>query len=289
MGVRARIVLYAPSRKGAGSAAKAAFDRIAALEDIMSDYRPTSELMRLCSAAGGSPVCVSKELLDVLVKSQELSRRSGSAFDVTVGPLARLWREAIRTRSLPPSGKLEEARKLVGWRNVVIDQERSTVRLRRRGMQLDLGGIAKGYACDEAIRILKASGVGSALVEMGGDIAVSGPPPGAAGWKVGVANADDADSCVVLANAAVSSSGDTEQYVQIDGLRYSHIVDPHTGVGVTNRTTITVIAPDCTTSDSLATSLCVLGAQAGRGLLESYPGARVLSKACAAARGRGRT
>jgi len=273
MGVRARIVVYAPSKPAAETACRAAFSRIAQLEDAMSDYRPTSELMRLCAKAGGSPVKVSKDLLRVLLKSQELSRRSNGAFDVTVGPLVKLWRQARKDVKLPERADLDRALKLVGWRKLHPDPKHSTARLDSHGMLLDLGGIAKGYACDEAIRTLKSRGIESALAEMGGDIAVSSAPPGRNGWQIEVPNAPEGQRRQTLANRAVSTSGDIEQFVEIGGKRYSHIVDPRTGLGLTSRLAVTVIARDCTTSDGLSTAVSVLGPEKGRELIGTYHGA----------------
>ena len=282
MGVRARIVVYARDQQSAERACKAAFERIAYLEDVMSDYRPESELMRLCAKAGGPPVKASKELLTVLVRAQELSRLSDGAFDVTVGPLVRLWREARRTGKLPTQQQLGAARKLVGWRKVIINEKASSVRLTVPGMRLDLGGIAKGYACDEALRVLEREGISRALVEMGGDIAVSDAPPGKEGWGIAIADAPDPKHRrVVLKNAAVSTSGDTEQYVEIGGRRYSHIVDPRTGLGLTSRIAVTVIAPNGITSDGLSTAVDVLGAKKGQALVRKFPGARAYIRSAA--------
>ena len=291
MGVRARIVLYAKDEASAKAAARAAYERIARLEDIMSDYRPTSELSRLSAKAGGPAVEVSRELAFILGKCQELSRRSDGAFDCTVGPIVKLWRKARKSGQLPPKDELAAARKLVGWRKLHIGSDNETalalsrpakqavskgVRLDTPGMQLDLGGIAKGYACDEAIRVLRENGVSSALVEMGGDIVVSNAPPGKKGWQIDVANAaDPKHRTITLSNSAVSSSGDTEQYVEIDGKRYSHIVDPHTGLGLTDRIAVTVIAPNGVTSDGLSTAISVLGATRGKTLANTYPGVSV--------------
>ncbi len=265
MGVRARIVIYAPDEHHAQGAARAAFDRIAFLEQVMSDYRPDSEINRLSA----EPVRVSPELYYILRKSQDLSRRSDGAFDVTVGPLIKLWRTARKTGVLPTSNEIEAARKLVGWRKVIIDPRRHTVALHSK-MQLDLGGIAKGYACDEAIRVLKEHGITNALVEMGGDIVVSGPPPGKSGWEVSLVGGDSSRR-TPLSNVAISSSGDTEQFVVIGGKRYSHIVDPRTGLGLTDRIAVTVIAPTGVLSDGLSTALSVLGPEKGRALLGQYP------------------
>lgn len=269
MGVRARIVLYASDEAHAQDAVRAAFDRIAYLEQAMSDYRTDSELMRLCAQAGCPPVRVSPELYYILRKSQDLSRRSDGAFDVTAGPLIRLWRTARKSDRLPAQADIDAARKLVGWQKVIIDPKARTVRLEIPGMQLDLGGIAKGYACDEAVRVLKRQGITSALIEMGGDIVVSGPPPGTLGWEI-VVGADSSRRLFLL-NCAVSSSGDTEQFVEIGGKRYSHVVDPKTGVGLTDRIAVTIIAPTGTLSDGLSTAVSVLGEEKGRALLRQYP------------------
>ena len=270
MGVVCRMVVYAPNEDSAKRACTAAFDRIARLEDLMSDYRPASELMRLCAKSRGKPVKVSPELMLVLTKSRELSERSAGAFDVTVGPMVKLWRESRKSGKLPDAGRLENARRYVGWRKMTLDPKKRTARLAVAGMQLDLGGIAKGYACDEAIRVLKKHGIGSAMVEMGGDIVVSGPPPGKDGWVIEIPNAGPDHSRKTLTNSGISSSGDTEQYVEIDGTRYSHIVDPRTGVGLTDRIAVTVVAPNGITSDGLSTAISVLGADKGRVLARTF-------------------
>jgi Membrane-associated lipoprotein involved in thiamine biosynthesis len=272
MGVPVRLTVYAPSEATARTACRAAFDRFAALEDVMSDYRPTSELMRLCANAGQGPQPVSDDLWRVLERAQRLARLSDGAFDVTVGPLVRLWRVARKTARLPDAPALAEAKARVGWRKVRLDPEKRTVALETPGMQLDLGGIAKGFACDEAQKALRAHGVDRALVEAGGDIVVSGPPPGADGWRVDAGGGETR----VLVNGAISTSGDTEQFVEIGGVRYSHVVDPRTGLGLTSRVAVTVIAPDGLTSDSLSTALGVLGEPQGRWVAYLYPGVRAV-------------
>lgn len=275
MGVRARIVVYAASRKSAEKGCQSAFNRINTLENVMSDYRPDSELMKLSLKAGSKPVPVSDDLLRVLRISQDISKRSDGAFDITVGPVVKLWRKARKSGALSPQNELDSAQKLVGWRKIVIDGRRWTVTLETPGMQLDLGGIAKGYACQEAVITLRRNGIGRALVEMGGDIVVSGPPPGKKGWEIENENAHNAaDKLLILRDCAVSSSGDIEQFVEIGGKRYSHIVDPKTGVGLTSRTAVTIITPTGGLSDGLSTALCVLGEKRGRALLRDYPRAR---------------
>ena len=269
MGVQARIVLYAPDSSTAETAALAAFDRVAALDEIMSDYRVDSELTELTRRAGMGPIPVSDDLFRILDMSQRLARQSNGAFDVTVSPFVRLWRQARRSGILPHPDSLEAASRLVGWRKLRLDQCARTATLEERGMKLDLGGIAKGYAADEAVEALRRNGVQSALVEFGGDVVVSEAPPGEEGWKITAVLADGRE--VTLSNAAISTSGDTEQFVEIGGKRYSHIVDPRTGMGVTARTAVTVIAPSGVLSDAIATTLSVTGENGLKMIASEYP------------------
>src|SRR5207253_10014235 len=169
------------------------------------------------------------------------------------------------------------ARRLVGYDKIQLNSPDRTVQLTVEGMLLDLGAIAKGYAAEAALEVLRRYGLTRALVAASGDIAAGDPPPGTRGWKVGIAPLDDPNAepsrFVLLNHAAVSTSGDTEQYVEIDGKRYSHIVDPHTGIGVTRRSSATVVARDGTTADGLDTAVSVLGPEEGLGLIEATDGA----------------
>jgi thiamine biosynthesis lipoprotein len=282
MGTRFQILVYAPDRNTARKAAQDAFARIASLNATMSDYDKTSELMRLCAKAGGPPIPVSAELFFVLSQAQEVSRQSAGAFDVTIGPVVKLWRKARRLKKLPDAEKLTEARALVGWQNVRLDKDKRTVQLLKPGMQLDLGGIAKGYAADEALAVLKKHGLDRALVAAGGDIAVSGPPPGAEGWKIAIAAlpGEKDPGRLVLHHAAVSTSGDAEQFVEIAGKRYSHIVDPRTGIGLIGRMSATVVARKGIESDSLTKVVAVLGPEKGIEIIEANEGvsARMVRK-----------
>jgi thiamine biosynthesis lipoprotein len=278
MGTKFQITLYAPDEAAAKAAAAAAFERIKNLDDSMTDYRPTSELMQLCAKAGGDPVPVSDDLFVILQKAEETSRLSDGAFDVTVGPVVKLWRQARRTQRMPDPEKLSAARDLVGWKNVQLDSKNQTVRLLKPGMQLDLGGIAKGYAADAAIEALKKHGIDRALVAAGGDIAVSGPPPGKDGWTIAIAPLEEAEGSsgptMTLRDAAVSTSGDAEQYAEIDGKRYSHIVDPKTGLGLVGRMSATVVAPKGVQADSLTKIVAVLGPDRAFPLLEKLDDVR---------------
>lgn len=272
MGVQVRIVLYAASENAARTAARAAFARIAELDDKMSDYRPSSEV-RLLTQRPGEWQPVSRDLLRVLAMAQEISRNSEGAFDVTVGPLVQLWRESWKTNRLPDPAELSQARSRSGSALLEVDTIRSQVRLGADSMQLDLGGIAKGYILQEALTVLRARGAPSAMVEAGGDVVVGAAPPRTTGWSVLVLDADSAvrNRSSALVNTAIATSGGTEQFVEIDGVRYSHVIDPRTGLGVTSSHVVTVIAPDAALADATATALSVLGRTKVMVLRSRYP------------------
>lgn len=281
MGVTFAAAFYAPDEASANKAIEAAWARIDHLNSLMSDYDSTSELMRLCrDSSPGKPIAISPELFRVLGKSIEVSELSDGAFDVSVGPLIKLWRRARRQKERPDPILLLEAHELVGFRNICLHCKACSVELLKPNMKLDLGGIAVGYAADEAIRILKQHGITRAMIDGSGDIVVSDPPPGTTGWRIGIASLREPDAAptqfATLANCSISTSGDAYQFVEVGGQRYSHIVDPKTGLGLTERRSVTIIAPDGITADALATAVSVLGPERGLKLIESQPGVAAL-------------
>ena len=275
MGTVFRIVFYAADRPTAEAAAKAAFARVAEIDKALSDYDPDSELMRLCranDAAPGKPIAVGSDLFFVLRKAQGLSQRSEGAFDVTVGPLVRLWRLARRTQQLPDAKELADARLKVGYDKVFVHDDPRMVALSVAGMRLDFGGIAKGYAADAALGVLAQKfGIKQALVAAAGDIACGDPPPGKDGWAVDIAPIAKGREPrrLMLANRAVSTSGDLEQFVEINGVRYSHVLDPKTGLGLTGRRSVTLIARRGVDADSLTKAVSVLPPEKALALVES--------------------
>jgi thiamine biosynthesis lipoprotein len=280
MGVPFRFVLYAHEKAAAEAAAEAAFTRVSQLNDIMSDYDADSELSKLSRTSGqGKQVPVSDDLWFVLKRAQDLAERSGGAFDVTVGPFVNLWRRARRQHDLPEPARLAKAREAVGYQHLRLNPERHTVELLVPDMRLDLGGIAKGYAVGEALKTLRARGIDRALVEGGGDVAVSDAPPGNKGWRLQLAPLDVTNAppprYLLLKDCAISTSGDLYQRLEINGKRYSHIVDPHTGIGLTDHSLVSVIAPDSITADSLTKVVSVLGPQKGLRFIEDTPGVAV--------------
>jgi thiamine biosynthesis lipoprotein len=283
MGSEFKLVLYSNDEASARSASRLAFARIAALDATLSDYQPESELMRLCDKAGGPPVPVSQDLFDVLERSLQMYERSEGAFDVTIGPVVRLWRRARRERKLPDPELLAKARALVGSDKMRLDPRARTVQLLKPGMKLDLGAIAKGYASQEAVKVLKAQGISRVLVAGSGDIVVGDPPPGLDGWTIGIAPLDSPDAppsrFLRLKNAAVSTSGDSSRFVEIVGQRYSHIIDPKTGLGMLEHASVTAVAPDGATADALDTTVYILGPEKGLALVESLGTAAYIVRA----------
>lgn len=272
MGTTVRVVLYAEDKESADRAAKAAFARVAALNKVMSDYDPESELSRLCrknADAPAGPVAVGDELFTVLAKAKGVSERSDGAFDVTIGPVVRLWRQARKDRRLPDEAERKAALARVGHKHLVLDAKTKTVELRVAGMQLDLGGIGKGFAADEALRVIGTHGISSALVAASGDIAVSKAPPGKASWRIDIEGTDDQ---ALLVDAAISTSGDSEQFVEIAGTRYSHVVDPRTGLGLTGRRSVTVIAPRGIDADSLTKMASILDPDRALAIIDAMDG-----------------
>lgn len=280
MGTLFRIKLYAESPQQANAGFKAAFARIAQLDETLSDYKPGSELNTITLRAVHNPVHVPKDLFTILAASQKLSAETNGAFDVTVGPLTHLWRIARRQNRLPDQEELASALARTGYRKFHLNPAEETVEFEEPGMQLDAGGIAKGYAADEALSILTSLGIHSALVAASGDLAFSNAPPGEPGWKIGLDSFDSSASpftrVLNLSNAAVSTSGPDEQNIIIAGVRYSHIIDPATGLGLTTPITVTVIAQKGIDADCFATALSVLGAERGLSFIKKHPAASAL-------------
>lgn len=269
-----RIACYAEEKKTAELAVEECFQKIAELNAIFTDYDPASELMRLCAPDAVMPFSASGPLFALLRRARSLAEVSGGAFDPTCGHLSHLWRRTKRTGVLPPEERLAHGIAATDWRRITLEEEGRRVRL-APGTLIDLGGIAKGWAADECLRLLRARGISRALVQAGGDTAAGDPPPGEDGWDILLRTGDGRETRIRLANRAVSTSGDLHQHVEIGGRRYSHILSPRTGLGLVERIACSVTAPDCTTSDALATAMCVLGEEKGLRLAQKLPGVEV--------------
>jgi thiamine biosynthesis lipoprotein len=277
MGTEFVITAYGEQADQVDSALDAAFARIGELDRKLSNYRSDSELSRLSHSSPHTTMMpVSEDLWQVLRAADEVSRKTEGAFDVTVGPLSKLWRHARRVGEWPSQQRWQQAHAAVSFTQIKYDASSRSVRLTRPGALLDLGGIAKGYALDEALKVLRQCGVARALVVGGGDIAAGDAPPGQPGWRIGVAGlgADaqpddelDVQRWLRLANLAVATSGDRWQFIQIDGRRYSHLIDPRSGQALKRRSSVTVIAPNGMQADAWASAFSVLQVDAASALL----------------------
>lgn len=274
MGTLFRIQTYAPSRQVAQQAVDAAFDEANAINEVASDYMADSELLGLSLKPAGQPIVVSPRLFLLIEQARGLAQLTDGAFDPTLGPLTKLWRESRRRKQLPTNEKLEVARRSSGYQRLVCDRASSTITWRVSGMRLDLGGIAKGQAADAMLALFMQHNLPSTSITAGGDVRLGAPPPGQKGWTVGVRTFDrNKDSeTLTLSHCAVSTSGDLQQAIEINGTRYAHIIDPQTGLGLTHSVAATVIAPTAAQSDALATACCVLQPQKARELIKSIPG-----------------
>jgi thiamine biosynthesis lipoprotein len=271
MGSRCTIVLESTSEAEAARAARLAFDEIARIEQVLSDYRDDSESMRLTRLEPNGWHPVSDTLMEVLLRSRDIHNRTNGAFDPSVGAFTHLWR-----RPEPPTSQaIKQASDQVGFHHFQLDEAGHSVRFDRTGIILDFGGIGKGYAAQKAIEILREQGHPIASVDMGGDLAFGDPPSEQPqGWRVEIITGLSETRVEHLANCAIATSGDLERYYEYEGIRYSHIVDPRTGMGITERRAATVIAHDAATADALASALSVLGQSGLEKLSAQYPDAQ---------------
>lgn len=283
MGVIFRLSVYGSDSGVANKAAEAAYARVHELNGIFSDYDGSSEIRRLCETSRpGNPVPVSKELYHLFEASLKLSRQSNGAFDVTVGPLTKLWRRARRREELPAPERIAAERMRTGFQLVRMHPDSQSVELLSPEMRIDFGGIAKGFAADEALSVLSTHGFNRALVDASGDIVAGDPPPGEEWWTVAIESLKHKPASTQsdliepglpipvlrIRNQSVATSGDAYQSVSINGRRYSHIVDPQTGFGLNQRSSVTIIAPTGMLADGLASAVSVLGPVKGIQLIE---------------------
>jgi thiamine biosynthesis lipoprotein len=280
MGSQFTVHLYASDERRAAAYFDMAFEEIERVEELLSNYRPSSELSRINRLAAQEAVTTDPEVFAFLQLTSEAARTSGGAFDITVGQLLRAWGFFRGEGRYPSPEELAKARTAVGWQNVVLDSRSRTVRFRVPGVELDPGGIGKGYAADRVIGLLREAGIQSALVDAGSSTMVAlGSPPGEAGWRVHIPRPGDRAqhiSTVLLRDNALSTSGSYEKFFRLNGRTYCHIFDPRTGEPVQGVLQTTVIVSDGTTSEILSKVMFVLGPDASKKYLHSVSGVKGL-------------
>ncbi len=262
MGSSFNIIFYHTDSLEAVSISKECFALVDSLNNIFSDYSTTSEVSRLASMPVIKDQKVSDELFSMIDWSKQAWERSGKTFDITIGALTRLWRKAKAEKRFPSGAEIKAAKQLTGFKNLTLDQAKKTITFKKQGMRLDFGGIVPGYAAQKVIDLLRSKKINIALADASGDIVMSNAPPGKNGWVIGInlpeSEGELWDRKLELKNCAVSTSGDVYRYTTHNGKKYSHIIDPRTGYGVTSQRNVTVIYKNGAAADWLATACSIL-------------------------------
>ena len=275
MGTDFKIIIDDTNESTCQKVAKKAFEEAHRLNNIFSDYLADSEASVLSASSFNDQddeyLEISAELLKVLKFSRELSKDTSGDFDITIGPASRLWRIARFRESLPGPDKIKNALTRIGFNKILFHPSENKVRLDHKGMLLDFGGIAKGFAGDQMLTLLKDSGLNRCLIDAGGDLIIGQAPKGKPGWRVKIGGEKHPElPSLSLSNCAVATSGDTEQFAIIRGKAYSHIINPHTGIGLNTRAQVTVIAKNGMIADSLASAALVSGLKSSEKIFEKY-------------------
>ncbi len=240
---------------------KGARQEIERLVDILSDYSSESETVLLSQREKvGQWQSVSDDLWEVLLVCDRWHQLTDGAFDASVGQLSILWRKARKSKSVPSQAEIDAALRQCGWEHIELDREQKRIKLKLAGLRLDFGAMGKGYIIDKAYEYLARHGLPISLVRAGGDLRCGAAPPDREGWPIEIGRLSESEQPIrfSLSNAAVSSSGDLYQYLEVDGVRRSHVLDPRTGIGVPGPRMVSVIAETSTQADVADTALCVL-------------------------------
>ena len=286
MGTLAQIIAVAPDSETGRKGVDAAFEQLQRVEELMSAYKNTSEVVNINRNAYKNAVKVSKDTFEVLQRSVRFSRLTDGAFDITVGPLIALWRSAGEANSLPSDAELQQALSKVGYEKLILDANEMSVRFAVKGMRLDLGGIAKRYGIDKAAEAMQKCGAVGGLVDVGGDIRCFGTSPrNKKYWLVGLQDPNTTETTfgenqcsfvLKLKDAAVTTSGDYQRFVRIKGKRYSHIINPHSGYPCNELSSVTVITSGTADSDALSLAVSVMGREKGLKFIESLKGTEAI-------------
>ena len=281
MGSAFNLIIVSADSNKANHLARKSYELVDSLNHIFSNYDSSSELSKINASAGLLPYKMSRAMLDLVQKSQYAYIQSKGAYDISIGPLSSLWRNARKAKLFPEASTVLATKKLVGLNQVKINKRLGTIFLPNANMQLDFGGIAKGYIAQWVINFLKANGIQQALVDAGGDIVMSGAPLNQQGWLIGVNLPETTDQLLnkklQLSNCSVATSGDVYQFIEYKGVKYSHIINPLTGYGVTNLRNVTIVAKTGATADWLATACSILPIKEAKQLAISHQAALLIT------------
>jgi thiamine biosynthesis lipoprotein len=281
MGSAFNLIIVSADSNKANHLARKSYELVDSLNHIFSNYDSSSELSKINASAGLLPYKMSTAMLDLVQKSQYAYIQSKGAYDISIGPLSSLWRKARKAKLFPEASTVLATKKLVGFAQIKINKRLGTIFLPNANMQLDFGGIAKGYIAQWVINFLKANGIQQALVDAGGDIVMSGPPLNQKGWLIGVNLPETTDQLLnkklQLSNCSVATSGDVYQFIEYKGVKYSHIINPLTGYGVTNLRNVTIVAKTGATADWLATACSILPIKEAKQLAISHQAALLIT------------
>lgn len=250
----------------------AAFEFISSIESQLSTYQPTSDTSRINDAAGIEPVQVHKETFDLIARCQRLSDLTQGAFDITYGSVdKRLWNFDTQMTQLPDKITAQKMVRLINYRNIELDRANLSVMLKERGMRIGFGGIGKGYAAEKTREWLRLQGIQAGIVNASGDLTTWGLQPNGREWTIGIADPNQSGSIFSFLNVsdmAVATSGNYEKFVVINGKKYSHTIDPRTGLPITGIKSVTIITPNAELADALTTPIAIMGIEAGLDLID---------------------
>ena len=275
MGSRFDITVVAENEAQANAYIDLAVSEISRIEQKISSWDPNSETSKIIKNAGIQPVKVDTELFDLIARAIKISELTNGAFDITYASMDRIWKYDGTMKQLPSENEVTQSIAKVGFKNIELNQENQTVFLKKQGMRIGFGAIGKGYAADKAKQLLISKGVKAGIMNASGDLTTWGTQPDGSPWMVGITNPLNKDkvfSWFPLDNNAVVTSGNYEKFVEFEGKRYSHIIDPRTGWPVSGLTSVTVFAPKAELADALATSVFVMGRETGIDFINQLPG-----------------
>ena len=276
MGNRFEISVISPDESVANAHIDAAVKEISRIEQLLTTYHPSSEASLINQNAGEKPVKVNREVFDLISRSKKISVITQGAFDITYGSVdKRLWNFDKDMKSLPDPVTAAKMVRLINHENVILNEKKCTVFLKEKGMRIGFGGIGKGYAAEMAKRVLRQRGVESGVVNAAGDLTVWGRQANGKPWTIGIADPNAARqpfSALDITDMAVATSGNYEKFVVIDGKKYSHTIDPKTGLPVQGIKSVTIISPNAEIADAMATPVMIMGVKVGLDLINQIKG-----------------